>query len=245
MPYGKSKPIKIVANDGKIYIVKFRKDYMKGKDRSITNEYIAYRLIEELTLKIAPQVLKFIVIDDLAIKLAEKSNLSKDSLEYMKQSKGINIAIEFLENCEKAEKNEVTNSFKKEVRTIDEIVMNDDRTIDNTNILKDITRKNKFYAIDWGLSFDSSELYSDVKQKNISKRFMYYMNADVVKRPEYIFRDISSFKTLNIKDIEGIIRKIVDEIPDDWETKSCSKDIAEILIYRVSNKIKHSKKGVL
>jgi len=45
-PYGKSAPIKVVADDGKTYILKFRKDYLSGMDRSITSELIAYRLIQ-------------------------------------------------------------------------------------------------------------------------------------------------------------------------------------------------------
>ena len=60
MPYGNSKPIKIVATDNKTYILKFRKDHLNGRDRSNTSEYIAYKLIEHFKLKIAPQKLKLI-----------------------------------------------------------------------------------------------------------------------------------------------------------------------------------------
>jgi len=88
LPYGNSKPIKIIADDNKTYILKFRKDHLKGKDRSNTNEYIAYKLIEHFKMKIAPQKLKLIEIDDLAITLAEKSSISKESLTYFKASKG-------------------------------------------------------------------------------------------------------------------------------------------------------------
>lgn len=37
LPYGYSRPIKVLADDGKIYILKFRKDNLNGKDRSNTN----------------------------------------------------------------------------------------------------------------------------------------------------------------------------------------------------------------
>ena len=238
MSYGNSKPIKIVADDGKTYVLKFRKDYVNGKDRSNTNEYIAYKLIEHFSLHIAPQTLKLIEIDDLTIELAKKSNISKESLAYMMQSKGTNIAIEFLEDCEKAEKNEIEHkAFISEVRTIDMILMNADRTLDNTNILRDQTKKSKFFAIDWGLSLDATELYSDVKKGTIDSRLMYYQNVDVVKRPEYIFNDSLSFKTLDTKDIEGIITQIIEGIPDEWETNFCAEYIIEILTSRVQNKI--------
>jgi len=91
-----SKLIDEVFTRKKTYILKFRKDHLNGKDRSNTNEYIAYKLIEHFKLKIAPQKLKLIEIDDLAITLAEQSSISKESLTYFKASKGTNIAIEFL-----------------------------------------------------------------------------------------------------------------------------------------------------
>jgi len=239
LPYGNSKPIKIVADDGKTYILKFRKDHLNGKDRSNTNEYIAYKLIEHFNLKIAPQKLELIEIDDLAIKLAEKSNISKESLDYFKASKGINIAIEFLDNVRKTTKDEIPpKSFIKAVRTIDNIMMNDDRDIDNTNILQDQTKKNKYYAIDWGLSMDSAELYSDVKTGDINNRYMYFQNIDVVNRPHYIFKDTKGFTSVNKKDIEGIIRKIIESIPAEWETHYCDEEMIAILTSRVQNKIK-------
>jgi len=238
LPYGNSKPIKIVADDKKTYILKFRKDHLNGKDRSNTNEYIAYKLIEHFKLKIAPQKLELIEIDDLAITLAENSNVSKESLAYMKASKGINIAIEFLDNARKSTKDEIDNlTFIKAVRTIDNIMLNDDRDIDNTNILRDQTKKNQYYAIDWGLSLNRAELYSDVKTGAINNCFMKLQNVDVVNTPYYIFKEIKGFISVDNKDIEGIIREIVESIPKEWETHYCAETIIELLTSRVHNRI--------
>jgi len=239
LPYGNSKPIKIVADNKKTYILKFRKDHLNGKDRSNTNEYIAYKLIEHFKLKIAPQKLELIEIDDLAITLAENSNISKKSLAYMKASKGINIAIEFLDNARKSSKSEIDNlMFIKAVRTIDNIMLNDDRDIDNTNILRDQTKKNQYYAIDWGLSLNRAELYSDIKTGAINNCFMKLQNIDIVNTPYYIFKDIQGFISVDNKDIEGIIREIVESIPQEWETAYCAETIIELLTSRVQNKIK-------
>ena len=239
LPYGNSKPVKIVANDKKTYILKFRKDHLNGKDRSNTNEYIAYKLIEHFHLKIAPQKLKLIEIDDVAMSLAEKSNMTKESLTYFRASKGINIAIEFLDNVRKTTKGEIAQKrFIQAVRTIDNIMMNDDRELDNTNILQDQTKKNHYYAIDWGLSLDRAELYSDVKTEAINNRYMYFQNVDVVNRPDYIFRDTTGFISVDKKDIEGIIREIIESIPPEWETHYCDEEIISILTSRVQNKIK-------
>ena len=239
LPYGNSKPIKIIANNGKRYILKFRKDYLNGKDRSNTNEYIAYQLIEYFEFTIAPQKLEFIEIDDLAIEMAKSSNISKESLNYFIESKGVNLGIEFLDNCEKATREDIHNHrFMKEVKTIDMIMMNPDRDIDNTNILKDITKTNTYYAIDWGLSLDATELYSDVKKRDINNRFMYYQNKLVVDRPEYLFRTTKGFSFVDNKDIEDIIREIINGIPKEWETHFCADIIIDILTSRVQNLIK-------
>jgi len=97
-----------------------------------------------------------------------------ESLAYFKASKGINIAIEFLENARKSTKEEIDNlTFIKAVRTIDNIMLNDDIDIDNTNILRDQIKKNQFYAIDWRLSMDRArrrckcEKYMNIKLYDI------------------------------------------------------------------------------
>lgn len=239
LPYGNSKPIRIIADDRKSYILKFRKDHLNGKDRSNTNEYIAYKLIEHFGFKIAPQKLELIEISDLDIQLAEKSNISKESLVYFRASKGINIAIEFLDHARKTSKEEIDHkAFIQAVRTIDNIMMNDDRDLDNTNILQDQTKKNHYYAIDWGLSMDRAELYGDVKTGAIHNRYMYFQNVDVVNRPDYIFKDTKGFTSVDKKDIEAIIRKIIESIPSEWETHFCADTIIDILTSRVQNKIK-------
>ena len=104
--------------------------------------------------------------------------------------------------------------------------------------MKDQTKKNQFYAIDWGLSMDSTELYGDVKTNNISNRYMYFQNMDIVKRPDYIFKDTKGFTSLDKKDIEAIIRDIIESLPSEWETHFCADIIVDILTSRVHNKIK-------
>lgn len=236
--YGMSAPIKVVADDGKVYIVKFRKDNLPGKDRSITSEYITYKLIEHFEFNhIAPQRLKLIQIDEAAIELARNADISEESLRFLLASAGTNIAIEFLEDCEKAIVDIIKNmTFIKKVRTIDNIVMNDDRTSDNTNILVDLKNNSKFYAIDWGQAFESGEVYRDIKKGEIDGMLMKYQNNNVVKRPGYIFRNYTDVATFDRKDIEDIIRDILNNMPEEWETRRGDEYIAEIIATRVQNK---------
>lgn len=236
MPYGRSKPIKIKADNGKVYIVKFRSDGLAPKDRSITNEFIAYRLIEKLNWSIAPQPLEFILIDNMAIELAENANIDSQSLLFMRNSLGTNIAIPYLDNCEKVEGEIENRKFIEMVRTIDNIMLNDDRDIENPNILKDITRKSRYYAIDWGLSLDRSELYKDIKQGIINNSMMYYQTCCVVKRPEYLLRKFNMHTSLDPKQIEDIIDDIIEEFPKEWETHSAKSYIKQILIARALSK---------
>ena len=238
MPYGKTKPIKVKASDGKVYVVKFRKDNIARKDRSITNEFIAYRLLEKLEWNIAPLPLELIQIDDTALGLAEDASIDAQSLAYMRDSVGINIAIPYIDDCEKAEGTIENQTFVKHLRTIDNILLNDDRDTENPNILKDQTMSNRYYAIDWGLAMDSTDVYKEIKTGNISTRMMYFQTCNVVRRPGYLLRNHLSRVALKSQEIEGIIHEIIEEIPHEWETYSDRAYLEEILCARaVSKKI--------
>jgi len=238
MPYGKTKPIKVKASDGEVYVVKFRKDNIARKDRSITNEFIAYRFLEKLNWQIAPLPLMLIEIDTIALELAEDASIDPESLAYMRDSLGVNIAIPYIDNCEKAEGEVENQNFIKHLRTIDNILLNDDRDTENPNILKDQTMSNRYYAIDWGLAMDSTDVYKDIKTGNISTRMMYFQTCNVVRRPGYLLRNYLSRITLKSQEIEGIIHEIIEKIPQEWETYSDRALIEEILCARaVSKKI--------
>ena len=238
MPYGKTKPIKVKASDGEVYVVKFRKDNIARKDRSITNEFIAYRLLEKLDWQIAPLPLMLIEIDNIALELAKDESIDPESLAYMRDSIGVNIAIPYIDNCEKAE-GEISNlTFIKHLRTIDNILLNDDRDTENPNILKDQTASSRYYAIDWGLAMDSTEVYKDILTGDISTRMMYFQTCNVVRRPDYLLRNHLTRVALKSQEIEGIIHEIIEEIPQEWETYSDRALIEEILCARaVSKKI--------
>lgn len=238
MPYGKTKPIKVKASDGEVYVVKFRKDNIARKDRSITNEFIAYRLLEKLEWEIAPLPLELIQIDDVALELAKDASIDPLSLAYMRDSLGVNIAIPYVDNCEKAEGTIENQNFIKHLRTIDNILLNDDRDTENPNILKDQTASNRYYAIDWGLAMDSTDVYKDIKTGNISTRMMYFQTCNVARRPEYILRSSLTRVTLKSQEIEGIIHEIIEQIPQEWETYDERAYLEEILCARaVSKKI--------
>jgi hypothetical protein len=156
----------------------------------------------------------------------------------MRDSLGVNIAIPYIDNCEKAEGEIENQTFIKHLRTIDNILLNDDRDTENPNILKDQTVSNRYYAIDWGLAMDSTDVYKDIKTGNISTRMMYFQTCNVVRRPGYLLKNYLSRVTLKSQEIEGIIDDIIEEIPQEWETYANRAYLAEILCARaVSKKI--------
>jgi hypothetical protein len=237
MPYGKTKPVKVKANDGNVYVVKFRYDGVGRRDWSITNEYIAYRMVEMLGWNIAPVTLQLIEIDEIALELAEFAEIDAASLELMRQSIGVNIAVPFVDQCEKAVPTIDNLTFSQKVRTIDSIVMNDDRTHENPNILKELVHRKRYYAIDWGFAMDNMELYRDLYRGTFSDRAMYYHNAKVVQRPEYLFRALKGKAAFDLKRLESIIDEICASIPSMWETYAYRNEIAETLKIRMANEV--------
>ncbi len=238
LPYGRTKPIKVKASDGNVYVVKFRKDGLAHKDTCITNEFIAYRLLERLGWQIAPLRLQLIQIDNMALELAKDAHIDPQSLSNMRGSLGANIAIPYLDNCEKAEGDIDNKTFIRHLRTIDNIMLNDDREIENPNILKDQTAINRYYAIDWGLAMDSTEVYKDIATGDISLRMMHFQTCNVVRRPHYLLQYNLNSVTLEPQETEGIIREIIQEIPEEWNTYTNRMYLEQILCARaVSRKI--------
>ncbi len=156
----------------------------------------------------------------------------------MRASAGTNIAIPYIDNCEKAEGVIDNRAFAKRLRTIDNILLNDDRNTENPNILKDQTASSRYYAIDWGLAMESTDVYKAIQTGEINNRMMYFQACKVVQRPNYLLRYDLSRVPLASQEIEGIIHEIIEEIPPEWETYRERIYLEEILRARaVSKKI--------
>jgi hypothetical protein len=115
--------------------------------------------------------------------------------------------------------------------------MNDDRTTENPNILKELVHKKRYYAIDWGFAMDNMELYRDLYKETFGDRAMYYLNARVVQRPEYIFKALKGKAAFDLKRLESIIDTICASIPTMWETYEYGNTIAETLKMRMANEV--------
>lgn len=243
--YGATKPLFIIASDNKQYILKFRNssDYEEEKDLHIFNEYLGYELIKLLDYGIAPQKLELIKIDETTLELAKKAckneYISYEALNYLEKSFGTNIAVEYLENTEKANENEINIfKFKNETMHIDNFILNNDRNTYNTNILKDLNYKNKFYVIDFGLAFLDNRIYESISNNNLSSYYMCLNTCNALTEKRYIFSyNEIQFTKSKINNIRLEIERIVNSCPSDWAMNKYKKDIIEILCNRIDSKL--------
>lgn len=243
--YGATKPIIILANDNKKYILKFRtsSEYEEEKDLHIFNEFLAYKLINCYNFSISPQKLKIINIDEMTIFLAEHSyknkDISIDSLNFLKKSLGPNICVEYLENTEKALSHEINSkSFKNQLKHIDNIIINNDRDTTNTNILKDLTCQEKYYAIDYGLAILDNRIYEAIVNNKINKYIMHIQTCNATNSSFYILKKFPiEFKKLDIQNIKDKILEIIDSCPKEWEILKHKETVAEVITARINTKL--------
>lgn len=243
--YGATKPLIILANDNKKYILKFRNssDYDNEKDLHIFNEYLAYKLIELYNFKISPQKLEFILIDDYTVALAEKACTNKfisyESLTFLKKSLGTNIAIEFLKNTEKANADDINvKSFRNQVKHIDNYILNNDRIKENTNVLKDLNASEKYYAIDYGLAMLDNRIYEAIIDGKIDTYRMSLQNCNITYCDRYIFNEKEfSFQKLGIQNLKDKIREIIETCPIEWEILNYKEEVIEIISSRLDSKV--------
>ncbi len=242
--YGATKPLIIIANNKKKYVLKFRNssDFEEEKDLHIFNEYLGYKLKDLLKFNISPQSLEFIIIDRESIELAEnsckKKNITYEALNYMKKSLGTNIAIEYIENAEKVSINEAfRNKFISETMNLDNYILNNDRIKENPNILKDLNLKNKYYVIDFGLAFLDNRIYDAISNNNFEFYRMCVQSCNTFKNSRYIFKDIEqNIIKSGILDIKSVIQDIVNSCPIEWEVNQYKEEIIEILTSRIDSK---------
>ncbi|MEN4053806.1 HipA family kinase [Sulfurimonas sp. NWX79] len=237
--FGGTGPIFIVASDNREYILKFRMSD-EGMDIQNFNEYLGYKISQEFNLGISPHEIKIINIDELGYneiqKAYEKGKVSENSLKYATQSFGPNIAIERLKNVQKTTSIE-NNTFLSKVRFLDNLLMNRDRYVENPNILKDIN-KEKYYAIDYGLSLLECRIYEALEDDYIEKYYMLLQECDILKDSRYCFKGKEFSKKFDINLFSAKISDIIDSMPKEWEPIRHKVFIVELLSARLARKLK-------
>ena len=243
--FGGTCPIIVRAND-KEYVLKTREDGTNPKDLGVFNELLSYHLIDYFDMNIAPQEIVYLFIDENFIEMAEiaynEGVIKKESLDYIKESKGFNIGVEYLHNAMEPLDGKIKNdSFIKKLVHIDNYVMNCDRAEDNINILQDKSNLRKYYAIDFGNALVDGDLYEKIINKDINILTSgVFENCNVTQSKRYILRkdterlvkrgrrNKQSFTT-----IRNILDKIVEDFPPDWEPLKYKNDILDVIACRI------------
>lgn len=249
--YGGSCPI-IVQADGVEYILKTKEDGMQPKSLGILNEMLAYQLLSVLGYTIAPQEVVYLWIDDDFIEAAEiacrEGVIKAESLDYIRESKGVNIGIEYLHYAMDPLSGVSNQKFIRDIVHIDNYIMNCDRTTNNPNILQDKKDKRKFYAIDFGNALADGIAYSKIINGEIEDTLQLgkVVNCNATLSGRYLFRN--SVKPIvkrgrNIKGDSVRIRQIIDTIFDtfppeiEWEPMQYRNQIADIVAQRIKSNV--------
>lgn len=246
--FGGTCPIIVRAND-KEYVLKTREDGTNPRSLGVFNELLSYQLIEHFKMNIAPQEIVYLYIDDNFIEMAEIAYsggvIKEESLEYIRDSLGFNLGIEYLHQAMEPLDPQVKNdSFIKNLVHIDNYVMNCDRAESNINILQDKSDQRKYYAIDFGNALVDGLLYEEIvngntdiltsgvsENCNVTQSGRYILKVDaerLVKRGRQNKEDIST--------IRNILETIVDEFPPDWEPLEYKDDILNVISSRLKSK---------
>ncbi len=233
--FGGCKPVWIIADDNKEYLLKFRQDGNE-KDISNFNEYVAYRLDKTLEFNVSPQEIKFIMIDESDIALFQNAPIEYDSIKFAKQSIGINIAIEKIPNVIMPSYIDV-KAIRKKIANLDNFILNSDRTEDNPNILYS-TQTGKYHVIDYGLALLDHRVYNALKRfDDISTYEMKLRDCNVTAGEYYILKGEAKINfAMSFQDIFDIVHKIIVECPDDWEPLQFDVEIADLIANRILNK---------
>ena len=254
--FGGTCPIVVKANE-KEYVLKTREDGVNPKDLGVFNEALAYQLLNYLKINIAPQEIIYLYINDDFIDMAQtaynENIIQVESLEYIKDSKGFNLGIEYLHNAMEPLSAIINNDkFIKDIAHIDNYIMNCDRSEDNINILQDTRDQRKYYAIDFGNALADGLCYEKIRngEADIFANGAYsHCNATLSGR--YALKDDTQRlikRGRNIKEdidtIRQILADIIDDFPSDWEPKLYKSDIIDVVATRLkSRKIFEVKKA--
>ncbi len=249
--YGGSCPIIVQAN-GVEYVLKTKEDGMQPKSLGILNEMLAYQMLSALGYSIAPQEVVYLWIDDNFIEAAETACgervIKQESLDYIRDSKGVNIGIEYLHDAMEPLNGINNQKFLKDIVHIDNYILNCDRTTSNPNILQDKRDKRKFYAIDFGNALADGKAYSKIIDGELKDTLQLgkVVNCNATLSGRYLFRNPVKpivKRGRNIKGDSVKIRQIIDTIFDtfptemEWEPMQYRDQIADIVAQRIKSNV--------
>lgn len=234
--YGGCKPVWVIADDGKEYLLKFRQDEFE-KDISNFNEVLGYGLDKALELNLSPQQIRLIEISEEDLPLFQTKLIDYESIEFAKKSIGLNIAIEKIPFVQKVDFVDIAVTCKK-IANLDNIILNTDRTEWNSNILYN-TDISKYCVIDYGMALVDHRIYNALKNgEDISQCLMLLKECDATKSGFYLLKNQSKIGFgKSFQECYDIVSEIIQACPSDWEPMAYASEITDLIACRIVNKL--------
>ncbi|WP_405294019.1 HipA family kinase [Algibacter sp. Ld11] len=200
---GGSLPAIVKADDGFLYVLKFR-GAGQGK-KALIAEFIGGEIARAIGLKVPELV--FMNLDDSF----SKTEPDEEIQDLLKFSVGLNLGLHFLSSAITFDPlvSSVDSSTASKVVLLDSIISNIDRTAKNTNLLQ---WNNELWIIDNGASF---YFHHDWKNwENHLKRSFPLIKDHVLLQKATSLKEAS----LEIKHMlsKDKIKEIISNIPEDW-----------------------------
>ena len=200
---GGSLPAIVKANDGFLYVLKFR-GAGQGK-KALISEFIGGELARAMGLKVPELV--FMHLDDSF----SKTEPDEEIQDLLKFSVGLNLGLHYLSSAITYDPlvSKVDAFTASKVVILDSLISNIDRTAKNTNLLN---WNDELWVIDNGASFYFHHNWQ-TWESHLTRTFPLIKDHVLLAKATVLEEASSAVKELINKDV---IAEIIAKIPEDW-----------------------------
>lgn len=200
---GGSLPAIVKADDGFLYVIKFR-GAGQGK-KALISEFIGGELARAMGLNIPELV--FMNLDDSF----SKTEPDEEIQDFLKFSVGLNLGLHFLSSAITYDPlvSVVDALTASKVVILDSLISNIDRTVKNTNLLN---WNNELWIIDNGASFYFHHNWQ-TWENHLARTFPLIKDHVLLPKASVLQE---AKKEITIRINKNVITEIVNNIPEDW-----------------------------
>ena len=200
---GGSLPAIVKADDGFLYVLKFR-GAGQGK-KALISEFIGGELARAMGLKVPELV--FMNLDDSF----SKTEPDEEIQDLLKFSVGLNLGLHYLSSAITYDPlvSKVDAFTASKVVILDSLISNIDRTAKNTNLLN---WNDELWVIDNGASFYFHHNWQ-TWENHLTRTFPLIKDHVLLAKATVLEEASSAVKKLITKDV---IAEIIAKIPEDW-----------------------------
>ncbi|WP_339885652.1 HipA family kinase [Polaribacter vadi] len=200
---GGSLPAIVKADDGFLYVLKFR-GAGQGK-KALISEFIGGELARAMDLKVPELV--FMHLDDSF----SKTEPDEEIQDLLKFSVGLNLGLHYLSSAITYDPlvSKVDAFTASKVVILDSLISNIDRTAKNTNLLN---WNDELWVIDNGASFYFHHNWQ-TWENHLTRTFPLIKDHVLLAKATVLEEASSAVKKLITKDV---IAEIIAKIPEDW-----------------------------